>query len=160
MTRFIKEWADANGTGIWKMPEPAGWKPPLRSAAILAAGSGGFQPPVSKTLSRCTRTQPKPSTVFDSVRRAEGCYRRRGQWPRIVRIQLRGIAVGGVARAGCRARFSCPPSLASTACWRDKTPIKSASLSKWWAWFKKPAGPRRQVMTFNFPGPCKKLEFF
>jgi len=25
-----------------KPPEPAGWKPALRSAAILAAGSGGF----------------------------------------------------------------------------------------------------------------------
>ena len=33
-----------------------------------------------------------------------------------VRTQFRGIAVGRVARAGCRARFSCPPSPASTAC--------------------------------------------
>jgi hypothetical protein len=42
----------------------------------------------------------------------------------------------------------------------DKSPIKSASLFKWWAWFKKPAGPKRQVITFNFPGPCKKTEYF
>jgi hypothetical protein len=48
LTRFLKEWTDANGTGIWKMPEPAGWKPALRSAAILAAGSRGFQPRVLK----------------------------------------------------------------------------------------------------------------
>jgi two-component sensor histidine kinase len=38
--------------GIWKMPEPAGWKPALRSAASLAAASG-FQPPVSKTMRGC-----------------------------------------------------------------------------------------------------------
>jgi hypothetical protein len=34
--------------GIWKRTQLAGWKPALRSAAILAAGSGGFQPSVAK----------------------------------------------------------------------------------------------------------------
>jgi hypothetical protein len=33
----------------------------------------------------------------------------------------------------------------------DKTPIKSASLSKWGTGSEKPAGPKQQVTTSNFP---------
>src|SRR5579859_4665616 len=83
--------------GIWKMPELAGWKPALRSAAILDAGPGGFQPPVFRNPVKGVLPElPGARTAMLLCRKDPGCERTPAvDLPLLRRRRRRGPGRGG-----------------------------------------------------------------